>query len=60
MVSALSVRQLTAGGADDEAARQRDGAVVDAEVRVELGRRVELVRVPAAILEHAEFGNHSQ
>jgi len=41
---------------EDEAAGQRDGDVVDTEVGEELRRGMELVRVPPALLEHAELG----
>ena len=40
---------------DDPALRHRQPDVVDAEVGEELGPGVELVRVPAGVLEHADF-----
>ena len=55
--SALSARpRCAARGADDERPRHGDADVVDAEVGVELGGGMELVRVPAGVLEHAELG----
>ena len=52
----LSVTRWTAAGrADDEFARRGNPHVVDAVVGVELGVGVELVRVPARILQHAHL-----
>ena len=46
---------LDAGGADDPAGRHGQADVVDAEVGEELGRGVELVAAPAAVLEHGDL-----
>ncbi len=45
-----------AGGAHHEARRHGDGDVVDAVIGKELGGGVELVRVPALVLQHAQLG----
>ena len=56
MPSALSVRAVCRPVAPTTNGRgDGDAHVVDAEVGVELGGRVELVRVPARILEHAQL-----
>ncbi len=47
---------LGAGRADDPAVRHRHPDVIDAEVGIELGRRVKLMTVPALFLEDAELG----
>ena len=54
-VGILGASGPTAGGADDERGGNGDADVVHTKVRVELGGRVELVCVPAGILEHAQF-----
>ena len=46
---------LDAGRADDPAVRHRQPDVVDAEVGEELGRGVELMAVPARVLEDADL-----
>ena len=46
---------LDAGGAHEPAGRHGEPDVVGAEVREELGGRVELVAVPAGILQHADL-----
>jgi hypothetical protein len=46
---------LAAGRAEHERLRHGHAHVVDAEVREELGGGVELMRVPAGFLQHAQF-----
>ena len=54
-VALVAPTALGAGGADDPAVRDRQPHVVDAEVGEELGRGVELMAVPAGVLEDADL-----
>ncbi len=55
LVRVVASLALDAGRADHPALRHGQLHVVDAVVREELGARVELVAVPALVLEHADF-----
>src|SRR6185436_17935548 len=55
-VAAVPTLALDAGRADDPSRRDGEPHIVAAEVGEELGRDVELMAIPAAVLEYADLG----